>query len=344
MTNATAHLNASDAARQLGVSNKALRLYEQHGLIAPTRTAAGYRVYAPETMARAAEVVALRALGLSLAQVARVLVGDPQTLASALGAHEQTLDREIRERLHRLERVRTLRSELAAGRMPAEGELPAVMEQATPSVAFALPWPWGGEWFEMRDVRALNYLIGSLGSGKTRLAMALAQAFPGGTFLGLDRLTTGRAAILSSLERDPALRERVDQAMVWLRDEGASECDALTVLLTALATERPGVLVVDMIEQELPQNTQEALIGYLRQRARTTRHSPLFLMTRSSAMLDLTAVGPDEAIVLCPANHSPPVRVAPYPGAPGFEAVATCLASPDVRARVTGATAPPAIA
>jgi hypothetical protein len=59
-------------------------------------------------------------------------------------------------------------------------------------------------------------------------------------------------------------------------------------------------------------------------------------MTRSSAILDLGAVGADEAIILCPANHSPPSSVAPYPGAPGYEAVATCLASPQVRARTEG--------
>jgi hypothetical protein len=47
-------------------------------------------------------------------------------------------------------------------------------------------------------------------------------------------------------------------------------------------------------------------------------------------------MGPDEAIILCPANHSPPTVVAPYPGAPGYEAVATCLAPPDVRARTEG--------
>jgi hypothetical protein len=62
-------------------------------------------------------------------------------------------------------------------------------------------------------------------------------------------------------------------------------------------------------------------------------------MTRSSAMLDLAAVGADEAIILCPANHSPPSFVAPYPGSPGYEAVATCLATPDVRARTQGVIA-----
>lgn len=330
-------LNASDAARKLGVSNKALRLYEQHGLLSPGRTAAGYRIYDATEMARAAEVVALRALGLSLAQVAGVLKGDRQTLADALETHEAALDAGIRERLHRLETVRSLRAELAAGRMPAAGELPGLIEQAAPSVAFTLPWPWGGERFELRDIRALTYIIGSLGSGKTRLARCLAQAMPDGAFLGLDRREAGQADALRLLPCDNALRRRVAQAETWLLDEGAQASEALTVLLTALEAERSGALVVDMIEQDLPQHTQEALIRYLRQHAKS-RTWPLFMMTRSSSILDLSAVGPDEAIVLCPANHSPPVRVAPYAGAPGFEAVATCLASPDVRARIA---APP---
>ena len=55
-------LNPSDAARQLGVSAKALRLYEQRGLIAPLRTAAGWRAYGPDEMTRASEIVALRAI------------------------------------------------------------------------------------------------------------------------------------------------------------------------------------------------------------------------------------------------------------------------------------------
>jgi hypothetical protein len=57
------------------------------------------------------------------------------------------------------------------------------------------------------------------------------------------------------------------------------------------------------------------------------------------AILDLAAVSPDDAIIFCPANHNPPIRVAPYPGAPGFEGVATCLASPEVRARTEGVIA-----
>ena len=75
MSASAQYLNPSDAARRLGVSAKALRIYEQRGLVAPIRSAAGWRAYGPAQMARAGEIAALRALGLSLAQVARVLTG-----------------------------------------------------------------------------------------------------------------------------------------------------------------------------------------------------------------------------------------------------------------------------
>ena len=147
----------------------------------------------------------------------------------------------------------------------------------------------------------------------------------------------GGAAARARLDADPALRSRVDRTLAWLVEDGAAVSDALIALLAGLEAEGPAILVVDMIEQGLDHATQEAVIAHLRRRGPGAR--PLFLLTRSSAILDLAAVGADEAIILCPANHSPPTLVAPYPGAPGYEAVATCLASPEVRARTEGVIA-----
>ncbi len=331
-------LNASEAAGQLGVSAKALRLYEQRGLVAPVRTAAGWRAYGPDQMRRAAEIVALRALGFNLTQVGWVLKGDPQGLEPALAAHQSVLEGRLHELVCTIEKVRGLRGDLARGAAPTAGELAKLAGTDTaPGVTFDLPWPWGGERFELGYIRPLNYIIGPLGSGKTRLAQRLAETLPNAAFLGLDRLADGGAAARARIDADPALASRIYRTLAWLVEDGATVSDALIALLAGLETEGPAMLVIDMIEQGLDQASQQALIAYLRRRGPDSR--PLFVLTRSCAILDLAAVGPDEAIILCPANHSPPRHVAPYPSAPGFEAVATCLASPEVRARTEGVIA-----
>ena len=341
MRSSAPFLGPSEAAKRLGVSTKALRLYEQRGLIVPTRTAAGWRAYGADDMARAAEIVALRALGFSLGQVARVLNSDPQGLGQALVAHEAALASQMDRLAGTLEKVRGLRERLSNGHVPSAGELAGLSAPTAELVAaFDLPWPWGGEPFELRDVRPLTYITGPLGSGKTRFAKCLAEAMPNAAFLGLGRLSETGGELRKRMEVDPVLKARIDRTTTWLVEDGAEVTDALMVLLAGLESEGPAILVIDLIEQGLGQATQEALIAHLRRRAPAAR--PLFLITRSSAVLDLSAVGAvgaDEAIILCPANHGPPVRVQPYPGAPGYEAVATCLASPAVRARTEGVIA-----
>jgi hypothetical protein len=287
-------------------------------------------------MARAAEIAALRALGLSLAQVARVLGGDPQDLEPALAAHQERLEEQVRRTTGAIEKVHKLRADLAQGQVPTPGELTSLSASVGLTVAFDLPWPWGGERFELRDIQPLTYITGPLGSGKTRLARRIAETLPGAVFLGLERLEKGPVA-LARVDADPVLKSRVDRTRVWLSEDGATISDALVSLLVELEADGPSALVVDMVEQGLDQSTQEALMAHLRGRRLSRR--PLFLLTRSCAILDLTNMGFDETILYCPANHSPPIRVAPYPGAPGYEAVETCVASPEVRARTQGGVA-----
>jgi DNA-binding transcriptional MerR regulator len=202
-------LSPSEAARQLGISTKALRLYEQRGLITPGRTSAGWRAYGPAEIDRAADIVELRTLGVSLSEVARIFSGDTQTLDRMLAAHKESLEDRVRQLGHTIGKVSRLRSDLSRGEVPAARELIRLLKPAAVvSVAFDLPWPWGGEPFELRDIRSLNYIVGPLGSGKTQLAKRLAAAFPHAAFVGLDRLANQAAAARASLDADLALKSR----------------------------------------------------------------------------------------------------------------------------------------
>lgn len=322
MTRPSQWLTPADAARRLGVSAKALRLYEERGLLAPARTQAGWRAYGPDEMERATDIIALRNLGLSLAQIARVLQGDAADLGPALAAHQAMLEKQLGNVSGAISQVHMLRERIGAGDPLHLADLAALQPRAAPVAAFELPWPWGGETFELHELRPLTWITGPLFSGKTKLAEALAAHLPGAVFVGLEREAPVGA--------NP-------QALSWLIEDGATHSDALVALLCLLEAQGPTALVIDLVEHGLDEATQLALAAYLRRRGPNAR--PIFAMTRSTAMLDLAAVGTNETIILCPANHSPPVFVMPHVGAPGYEAVTSCLAVPDVRARSVGVMA-----
>lgn len=329
-------LNPAQASAALGVSAKGLRLYKQNGLLSPDRTQKRWRAYDAKAMKRAAEIVALRGIGLSLAQVARVLDGSTRDIDAAFSAHEARLYEQGQQVAAALERVRSLRVGLEQGMHATAAELTEALALETPlQIGFALPWPWNGEWFALGEVPRLAFITGPLGSGKTRFAQKLAEATTDAAFIGLDRLTD--AALRERAVNDPLLADRIEQRLTWLVEDGGARSDALTALVAALESATASVLVIDMVEEGLDAETQIALIAHVRLRGAGKR--ALFLMTRSSLILDPEALDPADAIIMCPANHSPPFRVVPYPGGRGYEAVATCVALPEVRARTAGVIA-----
>lgn len=336
-------ISASQASQQLGVSTKALRIYEGRGLMRPGRSEAGYRMYSKEDLERGREIVALRGLGLSLGQVGRALSGERRELAVALSAREAQMKTEFLALRDAIHRVRALRTGLQDGQPISTIDLTEALRPTAMSVSFALPWPWDGEDFQLNEVRRINYIVGPFGSGKTRFARSLAASLTNGAYLGLDRcaalldspgMSRTAEAPVAHAELGTRSNGRVKEEMAWLLEERACDTPALRVLVSALEDrdgQRP--LVVDMVEEGLDQPTQEALMQYLRKRARP-RGAPVFLMTRSSSILDLALVGPDETILLCPANHAVPIVVAPYAGASGYEVIETCLGTPQARARL----------
>ena len=317
-------LSPSEAARRLGVSAKALRLYEGRGLVEPSRNMAGWRFYDEGAMARARDIVALRRLGMSLNAIVRALSGDAEALDALLAAHEKRLDADMAGLAQSRSRLSQLRQDLARGKRPGGDALAGALEPRGLTLGFDLPWPWGGEQFVMGPLGPVTYLTGPLGSGKTQLARTLAGNVAGGRFVGMDRAAPD------------AVRSEAQAVLDWLVGDGANPSAALTALVAALC-EDASLIVVDLIEEGLDEATQEALGAWLRSYDDDKR--PIIAMTRSSALLDLDQMRPVDRVIYCAANHSPPQIVVPVPGAAGFETVASCLAAPDVRARTAGMVA-----
>jgi DNA-binding transcriptional MerR regulator len=112
---AARHLSAAEAAKALGVSSRALRLYEQKGLVRPVRTSAGWRAYGPDALARLHQILALKGLGLSLARIRELLAEDLASLNAVLELQEEALSLRQAETERALELVRKARAVLASG-------------------------------------------------------------------------------------------------------------------------------------------------------------------------------------------------------------------------------------
>lgn len=109
------YLSPAEVARRMGLSPKALRVYEAHGLVAPLRTQSGWRAYGPKEIARLHQILALKRMGLPLARIADLFKKRPVVLEALLAAQEEMLTREHARVDHALALVRAARGKLAGG-------------------------------------------------------------------------------------------------------------------------------------------------------------------------------------------------------------------------------------
>ncbi|WP_426125575.1 MerR family transcriptional regulator [Pararhizobium sp. PWRC1-1] len=108
-------LTALECSQRIGLSVRALRLYEQHGLISPLRTAKRWRLYGSREIARLNEILALKALGLSLSSIAKIPCGHPVDLTRTLALQHSALE-EARSRAEQgLRVIEKLQQKLASG-------------------------------------------------------------------------------------------------------------------------------------------------------------------------------------------------------------------------------------
>lgn len=81
-------LTITDLAAVAGTTVRAIRYYEEIGLIAPLRSARNARVYPPTVVALVCRIVELRRLGISLGDIAGACEGDE---GACVGGLEQVL-------------------------------------------------------------------------------------------------------------------------------------------------------------------------------------------------------------------------------------------------------------
>lgn len=116
-------LTAQECADRIGLSVRTLRLYERHGLISPRRTAKQWRLYGGSEIARLNEILALKTLGLSLRDIAKLLKGQTTDLAKTLAFQRDSLV-EARKRADRgLQVITALQAKIAGGTAPSVDDL-----------------------------------------------------------------------------------------------------------------------------------------------------------------------------------------------------------------------------
>jgi DNA-binding transcriptional MerR regulator len=123
--NTSAQLRIGELARRTGVATELLRAWERrYGLLAPTRTAAGYRLYSDEDVRRVGRMRDLVGRGVAAAEAARTTLAE--AAAGGSDVAPQAAAEELREALERLDDVG---AHAAFDRLLADMTVGAVLEQ-----------------------------------------------------------------------------------------------------------------------------------------------------------------------------------------------------------------------
>ncbi len=218
-------------ARLSGVTRRALRYYDQIGLLRPGRTtAAGYRIYGPEQVDRLQQILFYRALGLDLAAVREALDDPAFDRQAALQSHLSALEAQ-RDRLDSL--ILTVRKTLDAEQGGTTMSDLEKFECFKQNVITRNEETYGAE------VRA-RYGDAAVDAANARVLSLTQAEYARWTALG-EQVLTGLAAAVRA-GRDPAGPEGRALAELhreWLSYSGLSYTPQAHAGLAALYTEDP---------------------------------------------------------------------------------------------------------
>lgn len=106
-----------EMSRKLGVTAKALRVYEREGLVTPMRAESGWRAYGPVQVARLHQIIALKDLGLSLKKIKTMIGGDQSSLRAILSMQQEALEEQRRKINRGILLLKSAQQKLDAGQM-----------------------------------------------------------------------------------------------------------------------------------------------------------------------------------------------------------------------------------
>jgi|SRR5689334_11109278 len=210
---------AAAVAKRFGVSVKALRVYEDLGLLKPARTVSGWRIYRQPELERLSAILALKQLGLPLKRIGELFsaAGD---LAAALALQEAALADAKAEAEQALALVRAARAKLAEKKSLSPDELSNLVRSTAMS-----EFKWNDKMEalaqkhytpqQLRDLRARPFTA----ADQDRVSAAWAQIFADIEALGpnadpaspraLDIGARAQALINEFTQGDPALYRAV---------------------------------------------------------------------------------------------------------------------------------------
>ncbi|WP_337268645.1 MerR family transcriptional regulator [Oryzifoliimicrobium ureilyticus] len=116
-------LTAQECAERIGISIRSLRLYEQYGLIAPRRTSKQWRLYGGAEIVRLNEILALKILGLSLRDIAKLLNGQSADLEQILSLQSEALANSRDRAVRGLQVIENLQAKMRSGVTPTVDDL-----------------------------------------------------------------------------------------------------------------------------------------------------------------------------------------------------------------------------
>jgi DNA-binding transcriptional MerR regulator len=107
-------LGPGETARRLGVTTKALKVYEREGLVVPYRAQSGWRLYGPTQLARLHQIIVLRDLGLPLRSIKK-LMESRSRLREVLRLQRESLESRQTKISRAIELIKTAEGRLDEG-------------------------------------------------------------------------------------------------------------------------------------------------------------------------------------------------------------------------------------